>query len=62
MARRQKVQGAWNTRATLIMEIEFESVDGIHQQCNEIIEKAREYGWPKKATLSITQPFTEELV
>ena len=64
MTRQNKLTApdSWKDIATLTMVVEFESADGIHQQCDEIIEKAREYGWPRIATLEIKGPTKEELV
>ncbi len=48
--------------ATLTLVVEYENIDGIHDVADELLDKAREYGGVKQATLEILQPVKEELV
>lgn len=48
--------------ATLTLVIEYENIEGIHEVAEELLDKAREYGGLKQATLEILKPIKEELV
>ena len=64
MARGGKTQAPKerNILATLTLVIEYECIEGIHDVAQDMLDKAREYGGLKQATLEILKPIKEELV